>query len=478
MSTSDGTVVGTTQIVNAGPASQRWNVVVMGDGYRSADLPQFAADAQAFANTLLSTPPFDTLLGAINVFRVDVASTDAGADDPAACGGSGAAPRTYFDASFCTSGIRRLLVVNNTTAFNVANAQVPQWHVIVVIVNSTVYGGSGGAVAVYSLAAGANEIALHELGHTAFGLADEYEYWAGCGVDTDRDYHPASEPAQPNVTINTTRATLKWGALVQAATPIPTTHNANCAVCDPQASPVPAGTVGLFEGAHYYHCGAFRPEFNCRMRALGLPFCAVCRERIRATLQPFMPPIAQSVGAITVDGGRPYAFVKGSDGNLWVNWWSGSAWGWSNQGRPGGVAIAQSMGAITVDGGRPYAFVTGSDGNLWVNWWSGSGWSWSNQGRPGGVAIAQPMGAITVDGGRPYTFVTGSDGNLWVNWWSGSAWGWSNQGRPGGVNIAQSMGAITVDGGRPYVFVTGSDGNLWVNFWSGSGWGWSNQHTP
>jgi hypothetical protein len=34
--------------------------------------------------------------------------------------------------------------------------------------------------------------------------------------------------------------------------------------------------------------------------------------------------LANALGAITVDGGRSYAYVKGSDGNLWVNWWSGS----------------------------------------------------------------------------------------------------------------------------------------------------------
>jgi hypothetical protein len=46
---------------------------------------------------------------------------------------------------------------------------------IMVMVNTTEYGGSGGDVATFSLAAGAQEIGLHEMGHTAFGFADEYE---------------------------------------------------------------------------------------------------------------------------------------------------------------------------------------------------------------------------------------------------------------------------------------------------------------
>src|SRR6516165_2206557 len=57
---------------------------------------------------------------------------------------------------------------------------------IMVIVNSQVYGGSGGGVATFSLAAGANEIALHEMGHTAFGFADEYDYFRGLRIGRGR----------------------------------------------------------------------------------------------------------------------------------------------------------------------------------------------------------------------------------------------------------------------------------------------------
>ena len=158
---------------------------------------------------------------------------------------------------------------------------------VMVVVNSTVYGGAGGAVATFSLAPAANEVALHEMGHTAFGLADEYEYFLGCGVDTDRNSHPAVEPIEPNVTIDSNRNTIKWRDLIAATTPMPTTANADCTRCDPQPSPVGAGVVGAFEGAHYFHCAAFRPEFNCRMRALSNPFCAVCTRRIRQVLQPY-----------------------------------------------------------------------------------------------------------------------------------------------------------------------------------------------
>ncbi len=299
MGIGDGAVTGTTKIVDNGSPASRWNLVLVGDGYQAAQMANYANDAQSFVNALFGTPPFSDLIylttplhRAINVYRVDVSSTDSGADDPAGCGGTGAARATYFDASFCNGGIRRLLQVNNTTVINVANAQVPQWHMVMALVNSTIYGGSGGQVATFSMAPGANEIGLHEMGHTAFGLADEYEYWAGCGTDTTNNNHPAAEPAEPNVTIRDTRATVKWNALIDVTTPVPTTSNANCAQCDPQPNPLPADTVGAYEGAHYYHCDCYRPQFDCRMRALGRPFCAVCSERIVETLRPFVPPIS------------------------------------------------------------------------------------------------------------------------------------------------------------------------------------------
>ena len=72
---------------------------------------------------------------------------------------------------------------------------------------------------------------------------------------------------------------------------------------------------------------------------------------------------------------RPYAFVVGSDGHLWVNWWDGSQWQWAHQGVPDGQLVSAGVGALTVmdtpgAAQRPYAFVIGSDGHLWVNYWS------------------------------------------------------------------------------------------------------------
>ncbi len=286
MGTGDGHVVGTTKVVDHGSPAVRWNIAILADGYQATEQAKFHTDVGNFVNTLKSTPPYGDVWCGINVFRIDVVSNQSGADDPTACGGTGATVATYFDATFCTAGIQRLLTVNNSTVINVVNAQVPQAHVMVVIVNTSEYGGSGGGVATFSTAPSASDIGIHETGHTAFGFADEYDYWADCS-ESGHDHYTGGEPGQPNVTISTNRATLKWGGLVAASTALPTMANPDCTKCDGRASTVPGGTVGAFEGAIYNKCGAYRPEYNCKMRQLAQPFCAVCRQVIRQHLNPY-----------------------------------------------------------------------------------------------------------------------------------------------------------------------------------------------
>jgi len=258
-------------------------------------------DALYFINRLFNTAPFDELQCVINVYRVDVISTDSGADDPINCGGSGLRASTYFDASFCGGGgNRRALAVYYPTVRIVVDSLVSQWHWILVIVNSQIYGGGSGDIATTSTAPDRYgesiewpDISIHELGHH-FGLVDEYEYWHGCGIDTDRNTYPVSmygEPASVNITADSNRNTIKWSDLILATTPTPTTTNPDCAQCDTQSSPVPLGTVGAFEGAGGFHCGLFRPEFECMMNKglfRGYPyFCAVCKREIRRQLAPY-----------------------------------------------------------------------------------------------------------------------------------------------------------------------------------------------
>ena len=476
MTTADGAVLGATKIVDGGSSALRWELVIMGDGFRRGELGRFEAETRRVVEAVLRTPPYDELRAAINVYRVDVASTDSGATDPVDCaGGSGAVKRTYFDATFCGDRRnRRLLVVDEATAQTVAAEKVPGWDAAMVIVNSTVYGGSGGKVAVLSLAPEAVDLALHEFGHSAFQLADEYESLSGCGRPGDADHavHPPGEPPEPNVTVNTDRATLKWRQLVAPTTPLPTSRNANCRQCDQQDSPQPPGTVGLYEGADCYHCGAYRPEFDCKMRTLPAPYCAVCRRRIRQTLTPLLPPVPP-VAATAWGPRRLDLFVSGGGQACHHKWFDGSAWGpsldgaWQGQ---GGILLGPPE---AVSGGprRLDVFAVGSDHALYHKAFGNGGWAPSLTGwrRLGGVVQGQPE-AVSWGPGRVDVFVVGGHRALYHRWSDDGRWQpASGFERLGGVAISQPH-AVTWGPGRLDLFVVGGDRALYHRSFDDGGW--------
>ena len=209
MTTADGSVLGTTQIFGGAPRNRAFNVVLLAEGFTAAQQNDFNTACTSFVTAFRATPPFDELAPAINVFRVNVTSTDSGADDPgrAAARARPRAPTSTRASAATTSA--GCWSATPPRRCRWPRRRCPNSRPSLVVVNSTIYGGSGGAVGTYSLADGATEIAIHEMGHTAFGLADEYPYYAG-GNETGHDHHPAGEPAEPNVTTNTDRNTLKW----------------------------------------------------------------------------------------------------------------------------------------------------------------------------------------------------------------------------------------------------------------------------
>jgi hypothetical protein len=283
MSASDGHVVRTEKIIDNGPDSERWNLVIIGDGYRENELATYHTDVENFVSTLRETPPFDELFSGINVHRMEVVSDDSGADNP------NVAPAitvdTFFDAKFWDGAWSRVLTINTTLARSVVAELVPAMHQVVCIVNTSTYGGSGAVnehVATCSTNSASALVAIHEMGHSAFGLADEY---------ASTDPSPTAEPPQPNVTINTDRGTMKWRHLILDETPIPTLRNQGCGT-PTDVNPATLqldGPVGAYEGALHSKCNVYRPVLSCKMAANSSPFCPVCSAVIRATLEPFMP---------------------------------------------------------------------------------------------------------------------------------------------------------------------------------------------
>lgn len=238
------------KIRDAGPSASRVNVVLVGDGYTAAERGSFLTHAGDKLNVLVNDPAFSTFKDVINGYAIFVPSNQSGTDIPS----EGITRDTYFNTSFDIAGIDRLLAISNQTGLGRLNVLLgtltPEYDIVILLVNSPKYGGSGGFPATLSLDGRSDEVMLHEIGHSFAGLADEY-------VDeANADNYPPRESI--NATQRTDRAQIPWNNFILASTPVPTPGSSS----DPNY-------VGSFEGAYYRSRGFYRPTDNSKMRTLG-----------------------------------------------------------------------------------------------------------------------------------------------------------------------------------------------------------------
>src|SRR6185503_18229981 len=135
-------------IINNGSAANRVDIAILGDGYTSADMQKYRNDVQNAMTLFFNNEPFHEYRNFFNVHRIDVVSSQSGADHPE----RNVVVNTALDATYDCSGIQRLICVNNGKVFTIlGNSVTPsQRDIVLVIVNDSEYGGSGGSVAVTS----------------------------------------------------------------------------------------------------------------------------------------------------------------------------------------------------------------------------------------------------------------------------------------------------------------------------------------
>jgi hypothetical protein len=278
-----------TTIVNGGPSTNRIDLVVIGDGYTTADLPKYAADVQEFVISMFQQQPYSEYQAYFNVHRLDVISAESGADHPE----TQTYKNTALDATYNCAGIQRLICADHYKVLDVVTAVMlpSERDAILVLVNDDTYGGSGGFFAVSSTHPDGVEIVLHELGHSVGLLADEY---AGGGASCDSSV----EPAEPNATTSTARGTIKWNAWIDPSTEIPTDSYG-------------VGVPGLYLGAKYCDSGLYRPTYDSKMRSLGVPFESINTEQLIKRYYNWASPIESSSpasGITTVTQGHAQHF--------------------------------------------------------------------------------------------------------------------------------------------------------------------------
>ena len=252
-------------IYNSGPDANRINLVILSDGYQASELGTFIIDANNFTNALFAESPYLEYKNYFNVYAIKVPSSQSGASHPGTATDVTepqipvAVVDNYFGSTFDYGSIHRLLVPIKFSAINAVLANnFPAYDQIIVLVNSQEYGGSGGNnIATSSMHPAANQIAIHELGHSFGNLRDEY--WAGNQYATESGV---------NMTQQTNPALVKWANWM--------------------------GDNGI--GIYQHCCGGnssswYRPHQNCKMRALGDDFCSVCKEGTIEKIHALVSPI-------------------------------------------------------------------------------------------------------------------------------------------------------------------------------------------
>lgn len=250
-------------IVDHGNIDKRINILIFGDGYLNSEMDKFQLDAENVVDQLLIESPYKEYANFFNAIIIKVPSNETGTDHPATATdvSEPVFPKeikdTYFNTTFDGANIHRLVITaGSASVYSVAATNFPSYDQILMIVNSTEYGGSGGAIATFSTHFSSAEIGIHEMGHSFAELADEY--WAGDQYANEK----------PNMTADDDPNTVKWKNWLN-------TNN-----------------IGIYPyGASGSPSTWFRPHQSCKMRQLGVPFCSVCREQTIDRIYQFVTPI-------------------------------------------------------------------------------------------------------------------------------------------------------------------------------------------
>jgi hypothetical protein len=301
-----------------GPASQKVDLLVLGDGYTEAELPKFHADVKRLVGKLFDTEPYKSRKKDFNVRAIDLPMSTSGVHRPRTKDNRRSpigAQYNIFDSE------RYVLTFDNRGWRDVASAA--PYDFIEILVNEKQYGGGGiyNFEATASVDSGFSEyVFVHEFGHHFAGLADEYYTSPVSYETTGGSDHP--EPWEPNVTALHDPAHVKWGDLIAKDTPVPTPWDKEAfekheveytkermriresgaaeSVMDEffrkelvwstafLSSQKYAGKVGAFEGASYEPRGLYRPEIDCIMFTRDeVGFCRVCQRAINRIIDEY-----------------------------------------------------------------------------------------------------------------------------------------------------------------------------------------------
>lgn len=245
-------------ILYNGDISKLLNIVMMGDGYTTSEQSLYKTDANNIKDYFFSQTPFSNYINYFNVFAIEVSSNESGANHPGTSTDSDCPPvpvmtaDNYFGSSFDSYGIHRLVCIDHyDSAYYVLADNFPVYDIVLIIVNSQYYGGSGGMYAVSTTNSNSGDVSVHEIGHSFGELADEY--WSGSPWEA------------PNETQNDDPGTIIWKNWLYD------------------------NGIGIYSFSE--DPTWFRPHQGCKMRMLNVPFCSVCAETLIEKIHSLVSPV-------------------------------------------------------------------------------------------------------------------------------------------------------------------------------------------
>jgi hypothetical protein len=264
--------VAVSKVYGSGDPHTSVDLAFIAEGYKADEMGKFREDVKKMADILFAEAPFSDYKDRFNIWAVEAISQDSGTDVP----GEHIYVNTALNSSFNTFDIDRYLTTQDIKAVNDYAAAVPHDNIIVLI-NSTRYGG-GGVYNYYTGTTTGNQLSpkvfIHEFGHGFAGLADEY-YTSTVAYD---EFYPLNvEPWEPNITTMVNFG-VKWKKMIAKDIPIPTPPEEKY-----------KDVTGLFEGGGYSAKGIFRSEMDCRMKSNGPKgYCSVCRNAVKEMIEFYL----------------------------------------------------------------------------------------------------------------------------------------------------------------------------------------------
>ena len=271
-----------SKIIDNGPDSTKLVMVVLGDGYTTAEQAAYNEDVRRLvADGAFGHDFFAENQNAFNVYRQNLISAESGVsqrrydengtpEDPSddtivSTAMKDTALRIIWSGSWAHCWLEPT-AESWSRIGDALRVTVPNFDYLVVLLNEEGAGGCGaGGFQIVSRGAGW-EVMAHELGHGIGGLWDEYVFsgtYAGAPVNSR------------NCSTVLDRQSVYWSRFIDPATPVPTT---------PGAGVDPRRTVGEFEGCAADATGIYRPVDECRMRLNTPEFCPVCQFLLKKLL--------------------------------------------------------------------------------------------------------------------------------------------------------------------------------------------------